>query len=127
MLGLHTSVHTWSVTSRTLRTDTHARKGQTHPQSDRSLATRVLTTELWMPFQPDATLLRAVERGAAAAAASHQRASTPSARQHSVKQLAHSPQRPLRVRSSFAASLNRGKRVVPPHAAQWKSSTREPP
>lgn len=56
-----------------------------------------------------------------------QRASKPSARQHSAKQLAHSPQRPRRVLSSFAASLNRGKRVVPPHAAHEYSSTRDAP
>ena len=37
-----------------------------------------------------------------------QRASSPAARRHSPKQLAHSPQRPRRVRSSFTGSLYRG-------------------
>ena len=45
-----------------------------------------------------------------------QRASSPAARRHSPKQLAHSPQRPRRVRSSFTGSLNRGNlRAETPH------------
>jgi hypothetical protein len=35
--------------------------------------------------------------------------------QQSVKQLAHSPQRPRLVSSSFTGSLYRGNLVVPPH------------
>ena len=45
---------------------------------------------------------------------STQRASKPSARQHSVKQFAHSPHRPARVSSSFTASLYRGNRTDAP-------------
>ena len=55
------------------------------------------------------------------------RASYPSARQHSVKQLAHSPQRPRRVSSSLPGSLYRGKRVVPPQSAHVYVSTRPAP
>ena len=51
----------------------------------------------------------------------------PAARQQSRKQLAHSPQRPHLVSSSFSTSLYRGKRVVLAQlgAVQLYTSVRE--
>ena len=45
------------------------------------------------------------------------RVSNSKARQHSAKQLAHSPHLPTRVCSNFVASLNRGNRMAFPHVA----------